>query len=272
MGVQTALPLATLPADARCARHPEAKATSTCYRCGAFVCAQDFALLDGHVFCPDCAARPEVDYLEAYRLKYWGKRDGWAWAMGLGGLLNVLAAVLLLVAALSSEHAPGSALLALATLAIGANGLLFWAGFPLARVGLFVGLGLLGLLNMMTMGPAGAGSIAVPLIVAASAVMGTRNKLFFKQAVARTELKRAWDLFHNNTIARSATTLGVAGLLIPVFSPLAVICGVIGLKRVNPDAHPPIGNKGRAIGGIVLGALGPLLWGGVFLLIRLAQD
>ena len=235
------------------------------------MCAQDFALLDGHVFCPACAARPDVDYLEAYRLKYWGKRDSWAWAIGLGGVLNLLAGVLFVVAAFGSESKGASLLLALATLAIGVNGLLFWAGFPLARVGLFVGIGLLGILNM-AMGPAGAGTIAVPLIVAASAVAGTRNKLFFKQAVPRTELKKAWDLFHNNTIARSATTLGVAGLLMPFFSPLAVICGVIGLKRVDPNAHPPIGNKGRAIAGIVLGALAPLLWGGIYLLIRLSQD
>ena len=136
------------------------------------MCAQDFALLDGHVFCLECAARPDVDYLEAYRLKYWGKRDGWAWAIGLGGLLNLLAAVLSVVAALGSESKAAGLLLALATLAIGVNGLLFWAGFPLARVGLFVGIGLLGLLNVVTMGPAGGGSIVLPLIVAASAEIG----------------------------------------------------------------------------------------------------
>jgi hypothetical protein len=261
------------PADARCSKHPEERATGTCQRCGAFVCRQDFKLLDLKVFCTECAVRPEVDYLEAYRLQYWGKRDAWAWLFGLGGVLNVLTG-LALAAALLVKGEPAAAselVVAAVVVAVGINSLCFWAGLAFARVGLFAGIAALGIANVATMGAAGVGSVIFPLLIALSVVNGTRNKLFFKLEVSRADLKKAWDTFHNNTIARNATTLGVAGLLIPVFAPAAIICGVIGLKRVNPHAFPPIGNRGRAIGGIALGAVGTVLWIGLGVLMFLGR-
>lgn len=258
------LPDAAVPPDARCARHPEVKATATCSRCGAFGCSQDLRLLDLKTFCLDCAARPDVDYLEAYRLKYWGKRDSWAWIFGAGGVLNVVVALALVATALlRPERGVVDVLTALCILAVGANSLAFWAGRPFARVGLFVGIVLIGVVNAATAGPASAGPLIIPLIVAASVVASTRNRLFFKLAVSRADLKKAWDLFHNNAMARNAATLGVGGLLVPIFIPFAIVCGVIGYRRVDPTAYPPIGNKGRAIAGIALGIVGLLLWAGL---------
>jgi hypothetical protein len=42
------------------------------------VCVDDRMTLDGSDFCRECAARPDVDSLEALRQKHGGKRDGWA--------------------------------------------------------------------------------------------------------------------------------------------------------------------------------------------------
>ncbi|WP_257459184.1 hypothetical protein [Archangium lipolyticum] len=49
-----------------------------------------------------------------------------------------------------------------------------------------------------------------------------------------------------------------------------LVCSIIGLRRVNPNAHPPIGRKGQAIAGIVLGTVGCLIWGGVLVLSLLS--
>jgi len=47
-------------------------------------------------------------------------------------------------------------------------------------------------------------------------------------------------------------------------------CSIYGLTRVNPTAHPPIGRKGQAVAGIILGALGVVEWGG-FLVAALGE-
>lgn len=266
------LPLAA-PQDATCAKHPEVTALGTCQRCGTFVCAQDYKLVELKVYCAECAVRPEVDYLEAYRLKYWGKRDGWAWLFGLGGVLNIGLALSLVLAAVIKAAELSLSLLDLAAvvLLMGLNGVLFWAGLPFTRAGVVVGIVVLGLFNVVAQGAQAVSGLVLPLAVALSALGSTRNKLFFKLDVSRAELKKAWDTFHNNTIARNATTLGVGGLLIPVFAPFAIGCGIVGLRRVNPHALPPIGNKGRAIAGIVLGVVGLLLWAGLGLLMWLGK-
>src|SRR5262245_21839441 len=76
--------------DARCATHPDRPALTTCERCGAFICDLDRRLVGTQVFCETCATRPEIDYLEQFRLKYWGKRDAWGWLFGVGALLILL--------------------------------------------------------------------------------------------------------------------------------------------------------------------------------------
>lgn len=253
-----------------CPRHPDVAAVASCRRCGAFVCAQDSVQVEASVFCPECAARPDVDYLEAFRLKFWGKRDSWAWFFGIGGAFNLLTGLALVVGALLNNQL-AAVPVGVVVVALGVSGVLFWFGLPLARWLLLGGVALLGVAQAVTLGPAGMLSIVIPLLVVGSAIFNTRNKLFFKRDVTRAELKKSWDILHNNTIARSSTTLGIGGLLIGFFAPLAIITGVIGLRRVDPTAHPPIGNKGYAIAGIVLGAIGTLLWGGITLAIILGK-
>src|SRR5688500_8794493 len=112
---------ANVPAAARCADHPEAPATGTCFRCGRFFCAQDAKPLFGRTFCTTCAARPDVDYLEAFRLKYWGKRDIWAWLFGIGSALNVINAAGLLMN-------PATVLLGVSAAFNAATGIAFFLG------------------------------------------------------------------------------------------------------------------------------------------------
>ncbi len=72
--------MASLPAAvARCALHPDLAAGGTCPRCGTFFCESCAQGVLGVLYCAPCAARPEVNYLEALRLKLWGRRDGNAW-------------------------------------------------------------------------------------------------------------------------------------------------------------------------------------------------
>ncbi len=83
-----------------------------------------------------------------------------------------------------------------------------------------------------------------------------RNPLFFKEEVSREALQAAWDRYKNNPVARGGVWAGVLGLLIPGVCFAALVCGIIGLRQVNPRAHPPIGRRRQAIAGIVLGVLG----------------
>src|SRR4051812_45247682 len=78
---------------ATCSLHPDRPATFTCSRCGAFICDADRRLLGADVFCPTCVVRPDVDYLEAFRQSVWGKRDSWAWLVGIGAALNAFTGV-----------------------------------------------------------------------------------------------------------------------------------------------------------------------------------
>jgi hypothetical protein len=87
--------------------------------------------------------------------------------------------------------------------------------------------------------------------------------------VSPEALKKAWDLYHNNTLARVGVLLGFFGMLIPGVGILALICSTIALRRVNPNAQPPIGRKGQAITGIVLGGLSTLYWGALILRVLL---
>jgi len=236
------------PAAAMCPRHPDQPAAGVCTRCGGFFCSADVVRFDDKPFCPSCAALPEVDYLEAFRLKYWGRRDGWAWVFGLGALGNLVLAVVAVVA-----KNPLFVVYALLGMAVGVG---FWLGMRWARVGMAAVVALGIVVNVSLMGPAGASSMIVPILFVISVYQDTRNRLFFKIDVSRERLQKAWNLYCNNSIARAGFIMGVLALL---FGPVAVIglpCSIVGLRRVDPQAHPPIGRRGQAIAGIVLNSVG----------------
>lgn len=240
------------PLAPRCATHPEQAATGTCARCGTFFCAACTRLIFDKAYCTACAERPDINYLERFRLKFWGRRDSWAWTLGSCGLgLAVLAVVML-----GNREYPSA-------LAFGASAavcLAFFLGVPWARPAL-IGVPLL---SALVCGQLGLYPVAAPLallFLTALAVYGnTRSQLFFRCQVPVYKLQALWHLRENNPLARNALSFGVGGLLLPLMAPVAIVLGVLALRRVNPHSVPPIGRKGQAIAAIVLGVLTVLVW------------
>jgi hypothetical protein len=234
-----------------------------CFRCGVFLTGESLVLLGTNTFCAECARRPDVDYIEAFRLKHWGKRDGWAWLLGAGGVINAVAAlgslffaftegstqlrevlassaVLLVFAAASIAFffKVRAARWALAALWLAA------AGFSLASVGLM----------------AIPGALITALLIV-TLLTNWRTRLFFELPVSRGKLEAMWRLYHDNVLARNAATVAFSGLMVPPLAPVGLLMGVVGLRRVDPKAWPPVGRRGYALAGIVLGTLGTLGWG-----------
>lgn len=234
---------------AMCPTHPTERALGNCSRCGAFICNLDSRLLEGQLYCSTCASRPDVDWLEAFRLKHWGKRDGWAWLFGIGALVQVALGIALVLQ-------PDTRLGAVFVFASAVGGALWWRKIAAARW-LMIGLIVVQAIYLSVTLSAGfaVGNI-MPLLIMISVATATRTRLFFELEVSRDELKKMWDLYSNNQVARYALSMGILGLIVWPFAPLALLCGVIGLSRVDPNARPPIGRKGAAIAGIVLGVLG----------------
>ncbi len=259
--------------EAHCAEHPDRPAIGACLRCGRFVCEQDSRTLDDELYCSTCAARPDVDWLEAFRRRYWGKRDTWAWLVGAGGLFSLLWVPTLFTEGRQLDSAgPGfAAFLAVQRLVVVAVCFGFWGGLRWARVA-FLGLpaGVAAIDVLVSRRLASAFPAVLPMIFAIAIFLDTRNQLFFRVPVSRARLLRAWNLYANNVVARTGFQLSLAGLLIPLFAPLAVAFSLVGLHRVDPGARPPIGRKGQAIAGIVLGSIGTL-WG-LWLAFRLWRN
>lgn len=237
---------------ARCATHPDELAGATCQRCGAFVCGACTKWLSGALYCPACAARPEVNYLETLRLQLWGKRDGSAWFVASCSLLAVMGAQL----ALQAKDVP--TLLAM-LVALGVC-VCFFLGQRWARYAL--------LLLPVALTVQAAPGLGIPVVVvcfflflfALQIFRDPRSQLFFRVKVSERELRQLWDLRVNNPLARHAVSLGVVGFFLPPVAPAAIVCGVIALRRVDPEARPPIGRRASSIFGIMLGLGAMGMW------------
>ncbi|MFP2962135.1 hypothetical protein ACLEPN_31230 [Myxococcus sp. 1LA] len=254
-----------------CALHPDAFAGATCQRCGSFICTACTTWVMGRMYCPACAVRPEVNYLEAFRLRLWGRRDASAW---LVGGVTVLLVGLGLVALMAGTFGIG-----LAWLASAGVGVAFFLGMRWARLGLLA----VPLLAMLLSAPSlGAPALLffIPLMVSVNIFRDTRSRLFFRLEVPERELHRMWDLRVNNPLARHALSLGVGSLLLPVLAPLlsffgvgfalsfvflamamlALVLGAVALRRVDPEARPPIGRRWEALGAVGLALASLTLW------------
>ncbi len=221
----------------------------------------ELKLLDGKMFCATCAARPDVNYLETFRLKYWGKRDGWAWFIGFGSLVNLING-----AQLASS---GQGALAIVNLVSAVLGVCFFFGFPWARFALLGTIGISAAVAFATTPSEMRGVVVmtflIPLLIAIAIFNDTRNQLFFKVEIPRAKLQKAWNLYMNNTVARAGFMLALVGVLMPPFAVLGLIASIIGLRNVNPHSTPPIGRKGQAIAGIVISAVSIMVW--VFMML-----
>ncbi|PTL77123.1 DUF4190 domain-containing protein [Vitiosangium sp. GDMCC 1.1324] len=246
-------PSATVP---RCAVHPESPAGGICGRCGGFFCDACATWVLGAVYCTACAALPEVNYLETFRLKLWGRRDSWAWMLGFWGLVALgLGAVLLF----GGDTFAG--VLALACAGVGV-GCFFRQGW--ARVGLLAVPAGMVVAGLVREDPAlGLPSLFL-LGLAYTVHQDPRHRLFFRLPLPDAVLLRLWDRFENNPLARLGLQLGLYGVLVPVFAPLALGLGFVALRRVNPEARPPIGHGGQALAAMGLGLGSLVLWVGLF--------
>lgn len=246
----------TPPTDAQCAKHPGVAAVGSCSRCGTFVCADDARRLMQGTFCADCAARPEVAFLDTYRSTHWGKRDSWAWLFGVTGLISAAATVGLLGLVDFAELSVAGPLgWALFTALYAVTAVAFWARVRLARVALAALVGLLGVVLLRALGPPALVSLLLPVWLTVSALTNVRTKLFFRIEVPPAQLERAWRRGYDTPVARQALSYGIGGLFLPVFAPLAVVLGVVGLLRVDPRATPPVGGRAASLAGVVLGVL-----------------
>jgi hypothetical protein len=266
--------------EPRCAVHPDRPAAGTCQRCGAFACVEDYAAVAGRWLCAPCAARPDADYLEAFRRKYWGKRDAWAWLMGLGAVGHVVE--------VGQNVASGQPLFIPMNVAVGAAQVCYFLGPRWARALIFVpvvGIALTPLVALLAVpsDAVGMGVVSaaltdvifrplVPGLICLAIFLSTRNQLFFRVPVSQVKLKKAWDLYSNNTIVRVGFLLSLVGVLVPGLGVPGLVLSWVGLTRVDPDAFPPIGGRRRAIAGIVLGAVGVLGWGTAYGMLALRRQ
>ncbi|MER2560749.1 MAG: hypothetical protein ABTQ32_08525 [Myxococcaceae bacterium] len=250
-----------MPDGAFCPRHPDSESVATCQRCGTFVCEHDVKRLVNGVFCEACAVRPEIAYLETLKQKHWGHRDAWAWLFGLSGVAALFAAFL--VAMSTTTNVFGRVVWAGGLVGYAVLGIAFWLRVKLARLGLAALFGVLAIVLLVEVGPVSLVSLLLPGGLLVSMLTDVRTKLFFRIDVSSTVLEREWRRQYDNPLARSALSLGIGSFFVPFFAPIALVTSVIALLRVNPKAQPPIGGRGRAIAGLVLGLLGGLFWFGI---------
>jgi hypothetical protein len=100
---------------------------------------------------------------------------------------------------------------------------------------------------------------------ASTPLFSVPSKLFFRMSMPREKIVETYKQLEDNRAARWALGFALLGLFLPPFAVMALVCGGVGLKRVDPDGKPPVGGKARAITALALGVLGlaistPLWW------------
>jgi hypothetical protein len=236
-----------------------------CARCGVFITTGAHAVVLGKSYCLACGARPDVNAVRAWRDACWGRRDAWAWVMGGFAVLELLSALILV-----QRGAVGAVLFMLFGFCVH---LLFFAGVPVARallVLLVIAVGAVSLVNASVV------QALFPAALAWAALTNTRSRLFFKLEPSEDELLAAWVAARSNRVAR--WSLGVAALAagaavaawagaVPAWVALllggaAAVLGAVAASRVDLAATPPIGERGSAWTGLLLGtvAAASALW------------
>ena len=251
------------PAPVAVAPPPE----QTCSRCGSFLELSTYQLILGRAYCPTCAARADVNYPRVYRDAHWGKRSGWAWFMGAVSLLAFF------TGAVTLTKSPG---IAVGLLLSGVGYLLFWTGHRTGRAAL-VAVTVVGTVLNLTQG-----QLPNPfaIVFCVLALINPRTKLFYKLEVPERELATAWLAQHDNLPAQWSAGLGLVSIVTIVtfqaswkfafgtigLGLFSMVLGVIGVRRVNLEAVPPVGRRLGALLGGLAGFLGAL--GGVVSLLK----
>jgi hypothetical protein len=259
-----------------CVVHEDREATLTCERCGNFICDGCVKMILARKVCLGCTNVNGVDYLESYRLSVWGKRDEYVWF--IGGLGSFGTILLLGVLFISVSSGPGGLttpfLLTAIPMAISLGiSVAYLCLQRWARIGLFLGPVLNIWIPFFAAGssdPEVLGAVIVmflfPFLFYLAALTSARNKLAFKIEVSEAKLEQLYKTYGDNQIARYSLPIGVFGLFLCVPLVMSLLFSVVGLKRVDPKAWPPVGGRGIGIAGLVVSILGILFWSGIFLL------
>jgi hypothetical protein len=193
----------------------------------------------------------DVDYLEAFRLEHWGKRDVWAWVFGLHGVVLLCGTLV---------YASGYSWTALtARLTVAAVEVAYFSGQPWARRALVWVAGAVGVIVIATEGLVMGLGLRTLVVLAIAARLDVIDQLFFRIAVPRARLQSASERHANNAVARVGYVLAIIAIAIPYLIPAAFLVSIAGLARADPTARPPRG-RGRAVRGIVISAVATLLW------------
>lgn len=256
-----------------CEQHPGVAVVGACARCGVFICDVDKTLVGARFYCPTCAARPEVNWLDQLRAKWLGARDGWCWVFLAMAVLEVSAFVAFswdLVNELSTGRVDPRVglpqrLPALALLGVEAG---LHALFLLGRRWIRWAIGVV---------PLAGGALAIAqdqlgvavywflmFLFAVTAWSDTRDKLFFRLPVSDHELGRYHDKNVDNPMAQWGSRLTAVGLIVPFAGLVGLVLGAIGLSRVDPTATPPVGKRWLAVFAVAVGFLETLLYGFAF--------
>ena len=261
-----------------CTEHPLEPISGTCDRCGNFVCRLDSDVQpNGRTLCVECKKlHGEVDWLRNFKLELWGKRDAYAWLFGgLGFLYVAIAFATALVGVLGGAPSTATGVLLAVLVGMGGVQIAYFFGQRWAREAMII-LPLISCFANVALATAATGGSpnGTPIfgiILPLAAYFDTRNKLFFKIDVPDDKLLKLWDRLRNNQLARTGFACGLLGLLIPGLGVIGLVLSLIGLARVNPDAVPPVGKKGYAIAGIVLSAIGTVLWAVVIIMAAIGK-
>ena len=260
----------------RCATHPERAAIALCDRCGDYHCDGCHKRVAGRAFCARCRATPGVDYLEDTRLRFWGKRDGYIWYLGL----FIPVVTLLTMPTIVSTGDAGHIVSGVVWLSVS---IAYLAQYRPARRGiialtvldLFVdeGRAALGMSIIPTersMSQASAlatafGGAFIGLVISIAAFRSPRNKLAFRIPVDDRDLQRIYDRYLSNPLAVRAAVYSAVFLLVPLASVFTLALSIRAFKKADPGAWPPRRGRFPAQLGIVISSLGVLAWATIVL-------
>jgi hypothetical protein len=234
-----------------CPRHAARVATFVCARCGAFACDEERRIHAATAYCEPCGDRPEFDVVERWRREVEGKRDVLSWLVLLCVPLHLLVALTFL--------RRGEVLVPMIELSAAWLSIQFFRGKPSTRVELLIAAPLVRVLvYAFAFGETGFIGALMTLAMAIAIDVDGRNQLYFRLPLTPHRLQQAWQLHADNPAARLGLRLALMSLLVCpllLLSPLVVGLCAYGLSQVDESKSPPVGGRGAAVAGLLLGGL-----------------
>jgi hypothetical protein len=159
--------------------------------------------------------------------------------------------------------------IAVGLLLSGVGYLLFWSGHTTGRPAL-VAVTAIGTVLSVAKGQL---PNIFAIVFCVLALINPRTKLFFKLEVPERDLAAAWLAQHDNLPAQWAAGFGLLSIVSVVsyseswkfafgtlgLALLSMVLSVVGLRRVKPNAVPPVGRRSSAILGGIIAVFGALV-------------